>query len=310
MKDRQKQIIKASWVSIIGNASLSIAKIVVGLIAGSLAVVGDGIDSAGDIVISIITLLTAHVIAKPPNIRYPYGYSKADTIASKVLSFVIFFAGAQLAISTIHRLTEGLTREMPGMIAIYVTLFSIAGKIFLAYYQMRIGKQTHSSMLIANAKNMQSDVIISGSVLVGLFFTFILGLPVIDSITALLVSIWIMYTAIRIFLDSNLELMDGVEDPEIYTQIFDAIAKVEGVSDPHNVKVRKLGHQYVIAVDIEIDGNIPLKEAHLIAHNVDNQVRNDIENVYDILIHMEPLGDEIKDKRYGVSKDEVKNRKS
>lgn len=309
MKDRQKQIIKASWVSIIGNALLSLSKIIIGLIAGSLAVVGDGIDSAGDIVISIITLLTAHVIIKPPNIRYPYGYSKADTIATKVLSFVIFFAGSQLAISTIHRLTEGVSREIPDLIAIYVTLFSIAGKLFLAYYQMRIGKQTHSSMLVANAKNMQSDVIISISVLIGLFFTFMLGLPVIDSIAALLVSIWIMYTGIKIFLQSNLELMDGIDDPEIYTQIFDAIAKVEGVTDPHNVKVRKLGHQYVIAVDIEINGNIPLKEAHVIAHNVDTQIRNDIANVYDIIIHMEPQGDEIKDKRYGVSKDEVARKK-
>lgn len=309
MEDRQKQIIKASWVSIIGNAILASFKIFIGLLAGSLAVVGDGIDSTGDIIISIITLLTAHVIIKPPNIRYPYGYSRADTIASKVLSFVIFFAGAQLAISTVNRLTGGISREIPNIFAIYVTVFSIIGKLLLAYYQMKIGRKTHSTMLIANAKNMQSDVVISISVLIGLFFTFTMKMPVIDSVAALLVSLWIMYTAIKIFLESNMELMDGIDNPEIYSRIFDAIAKVEGVSDPHNVRVRKLGHQYMITMDIEIDGNISLKEAHIIAHKVDHQIRADIENVYDIQVHMEPMGDEIKDNKYGVSREELKEKR-
>ena len=103
MEARHKQIIRASWVSIAGNALLSVLKITVGMIAGSMAVVADGVDSASDILTSIITLITAHIMSRPPDIRYPYGYERADTIASKALSFVIFFAGAQLAISTISR---------------------------------------------------------------------------------------------------------------------------------------------------------------------------------------------------------------
>jgi cation diffusion facilitator family transporter len=250
--------------------------------------------------------MIAFVINRPPNIKFPYGYNRADTIASKALSFVIFFAGAQLAISTVHRLMEGASQEMPEVAAIFVTLFSIAGKQFLAWYLLRTGRSVGSSMLIANARNMQSDVIISLSVLIGLFFVFILKMPVIDSITALVVSVWIMYTGYRIFMLSNLELMDGIEDPAIYNRIFGAIAKVEGVSDPHNVRVRKIGHQYMIAVDIEIDGSVPLKDAHDMAHQVDEQLRKDIENVYDVLVHMEPKGAENSDRRYGVSEKEIK----
>jgi cation diffusion facilitator family transporter len=106
MKSRQQKIIRASWVSITGNTILSVMKISVGLAAGSLAVVGDGIDSASDIVASVITLIAAFIITKPPNPKYPYGYEKADTLASKVLSFIIFFAGAQLAISSVNRLID------------------------------------------------------------------------------------------------------------------------------------------------------------------------------------------------------------
>ena len=90
---REKKIIRASQVSIAGNATLSLLKIVVGLIAGSLAVVADGVDSASDIITSLITLYTAYIIGRPPDPKFPYGYNKADTIATKVLAFIIFFAG-------------------------------------------------------------------------------------------------------------------------------------------------------------------------------------------------------------------------
>ena len=180
MRDRTTLIIRTSWTGIIGNSILSILKISLGLISGSLAVVGDGIDSAGDIITSWITLFTARIISRPPDTRYAYGYAKAETIATTVLAFIIFFAGAQLAISTISQLIKGNFTEIPTILAIYVTTISIAGKLILSYIHFRIGRRINSSMLIANGKNMQNDVIISVGVLTGLFFTQILQLPVID----------------------------------------------------------------------------------------------------------------------------------
>ena len=306
MKDRKANIVKASWVSIIGNAILSVSKISIGIIAGSLAVVGDGIESASDIIISVITLITAHVLSKPPNIKFPYGYEKADTVATKVLSFIIFFAGAQLAISTTSRLFDETVRELPSMMAIYITVFSIAGKLFLSYYQYRIGKKVESAMLLANARNMQNDVIISVSVLVGLIFTFVFKMPVIDTITALAVSIWIMYTAYRIFMKTNVELMDGIEDPGIYNELFKSIASVPDAHNPHRVRIRKIGHRFMIGIDIEVEGSKTVNEAHLIAHEVERKIRENIKNVYDIVIHTEPLGVIDNDEKFGVSNHEIK----
>ena len=88
---REKKIVFASKVSIGGNALLSILKIVVGLLAGSLAVIADGIDSGSDIITSLVTLYAAHIVARPPDKKYPYGYLKADTIATKLVAFIIFF---------------------------------------------------------------------------------------------------------------------------------------------------------------------------------------------------------------------------
>jgi cation diffusion facilitator family transporter len=107
-----QNIKRASWVAVIGNIFLSVLKIITGIIAGSLAVLADGIDSASDIVTSLITLFAARIMRKPPSPEYPYGYLKADTIATKALSFVILFAGFQLAISTIYGFIEGKEREL------------------------------------------------------------------------------------------------------------------------------------------------------------------------------------------------------
>jgi len=302
---REQKIIKASWLAVIGNAILSVLKISVGIIAGSFAVIADGIDSASDVVTSLITLFTAHIISKPPDPKYPYGYNKADTVATKLLAFIIFFAGAQLAISTFERLTSEQTSVIPNTIAIYVIIISIIGKYGLAFYLQKTGKKIDSQMLIANGRNMLNDVIISLSVLVGLISTFILKMPILDLITAFLVSFYIMFVAFKIFMQSNRDLMDGLENPTIYEKVISASKNVEGVTNPHRIRVRKMAHQYIVALDVEIDGAKSLEEAHSLCLLVENNIKESLTNVYDVLVHPEPKGNVEPNEAYGVSEDKL-----
>ncbi len=304
---RENKIIKASWVAILGNSLLALLKIVLGIVSGSYAVVADGIDSSTDILTSLITLITARIISRPPNIKYPYGYEKADTVATKALSFVIFFAGAQLAISTIEKMITGETSEMPSVIAIYVTLFSVVGKLLLSLYLFRAGKKCNSSMLTANAKNMRNDILISLSVLAGLLFTFVLKLPLLDKIVALVVSALIILEAFKIFMQSNTELMDGIPDPELYCELFDAVKNVEGASNPHRVRARKLGAYLMINMDIEVDPNLSVKISHDIAKQVENSIKSRIPNVYDVMVHVEPKGNLENDEKFGVRESDIEN---
>ncbi len=297
---RGEKIIKVSLVAIIGNAVLAVLKISIGLFSGSMAVLADGIDSASDIITSIITLVTGKIIDREPNIKYAYGYRRADTIAAKFLSFVIFFAGLQLAISSISRLIANEPRQMPALVAIYVTLFSIVGKFLLARYLLKRGNQLKSLMLIANGKNMQSDIIISIAVLIGLVFSIVLNLPVFDVVTALFVSVWIIKVSYDIFIKTNEELMDGCSDPEIYKKIFEAIAEVTDAKNPHKVRLRKHGYMFVIDMDIEVDGDLSVKDGHDISKKVGDKVKEKIKNVYDINIHIEPVGN-VEDEKFGVS---------
>ena len=302
---RNKYIKKASWVGIVGNTILAVLKIIIGIISGSLAVIGDGIDTATDIMTYFITLLAARIMNKPPNFKYPYGYNRAEAVATKALSFVIFFAGAQLFLSTFLRMIKNEPHQIPTLLAIYVTVFSIISKSGLAIYQFRIGKQIDSNMIIANAKNMRNDILISTSVLAGLIFTQLFNLPILDLITAMAVGLWIMKAGFDIFMESSRELMDGSDEPELYFKIFDAVEEVGG-ANPHRVRVRKHSNLYTVDLDIEIDGKLTIEQGHDIAKKVERNIKLRIENVYDVLVHIEPEGNVEKEK-FGLSRDNIED---
>ena len=296
---------RASWVSITGNTILAIFKLVAGFVSGSLSVVADGIDSSGDVLISGITLYIATLLAKPPNIKFPYGYGKVETNATNAISFIIFFAGAQLALSSIKRLFTGETGELPGQVAMVAIVASIIGKLGLAWYQMHTGKKIKSNMLIANGKNMQGDVLISTSVLVGLLFTHYFKLPIIDTIAALLVSGWVIGVSIKIFVKTNLELMDANIDKSYYQKIFEIMDSIPHVKNPHRLRIRSIGHRKMINADIEIDGSMSLSEAHHISHEVERAIREEMDDVFDVAIHVEPVGDTTDEKDFGVHRDHL-----
>jgi cation diffusion facilitator family transporter len=306
--ERTQKIIRASWVAVGGNAALAALKITIGLVAGSLAVMGDGIDSASDIVTSLITLLTARIISKPPNLKFPYGYRKADTVAAKALSFIIFFAGTQLAIFTIQKIIHGGGTEIPETIAIYVIIISVLAKFGLARYLLKTGRKIESPMLIANGKNMRNDVVISLSVLIGLVLTIYLKMPIIDSVFALLISIWIMKSGFDIFMETSVELMDGVSDQSVYKKIFKSVDQVEGANNPHRVRVRKLANMYVIGIDIEVNPGLQVGEAHKIARDLEQHLKKNIGNVYDVMVHVEPLGNFEHDELYGISSKDIETK--
>lgn len=304
---REHKIIRASWWAIGGNALLAFLKLGLGFISGSYAVIADGIDSLSDIVSSVVVLVAARIIARPPNIKFPYGYKKADTVATKFLSFMIFFAGAQLAFSTMRILVIGGAMETPGRLAIWVTLISILGKFILAQMLFRTGKKVESTMLIANARNMRNDIILSLSVLGSLLFSVSLKEPLVDRIIALLISFFIMYEGYRIFMKSNIDLMDGIDNTGVYNKLFESVHSVEGAHNPHRVRARKIGHYYMINLDIEVDPDLPVKQAHDIAKNVENSIKSNLKNIYDVMVHVEPLGNQEEDEKYGITEKEIHN---
>ncbi len=305
MVDRKKILLRTSWISIIGNAVLSLLKVVIGILSGSMAVLSDGLDTVSDVVTSIVILYTSSIVSRPPNSKYVYGREKAENVASTILSFVIFFMGCQIVVTAAEQIIFEKAKELPSMLAVWVTIVSIVGKLLLAWYQFYQGKRVDSSMLKANAINMRNDVVISGGVLVGLACTFLLNVPILDAVVAILIGLYVVWSAIGIFRDANVALMDGIDDTSVYNKIIEAVECVPGAFNPHRIRSRKIGNMYSIVLDVEADGQLSLTEAHQVAQNVEDSINNHIENIYDIVVHVEPKDSTHCAEKYGISKDKL-----
>ncbi|MDR3341827.1 MAG: cation diffusion facilitator family transporter [Treponema sp.] len=297
----------ASLTALVGNIWLASLKIGFGVYAGSLAVVGDGIDSSVDVFIAILALVVASVIARPADQEHPWGHGRAETVATAILACALFFAGAQLILNSGTKLFSGIQSEVPSITALIVTVVSIMGKMLLAWSQYCFGKKANSAMLRANAKNMAGDVILSAGVLAGLGLSMLSGLGLIDSVAAMLVGLWVIKSAIEIFIEANLELMDGGSGTEPYRAVFEAVHSVSGAGNPHRTRMRRIAGLWDIDIDIEVDPKLTVREAHRIATKVEGAIKERVEGVYDIMVHIEPTGDSQKQRHegYGLCEQEL-----
>jgi cation diffusion facilitator family transporter len=305
---RKARLIRlASFTALLGNVFLACVKIVLGLKAGSLAVVGDGIDSSVDVFIAVMSLIVARIISRPADKEHPWGHGRAETIATAVLGCLLFFAGAQLILNSVMNLLAGSSLRVPSPLALTAALISIAGKAVLAWSQYLFGKKAGSPMLRANGKNMAGDVILSGGVLAGLGLSLWLDLKAADAVMAILVGLWVIKSAVEIFMEVNLELMDGAQDTESYQAVFDAVRSVKGAGNPHRARMRRIAGLLDIDIDIEVKPDITVMAAHEIAQEVERAIKERVDGVYDIMVHVEPAGN-LENEGYGLSEAETGKR--
>ena len=288
--DRGTLLRRASLIALFGNAILALVKIGTGIWAGSLAVLGDGIDSSTDVVIAGLSLFVAGVVARPADSDHPWGHGRAETVATTALAFILFFAGGQLVLSGLGNLLRPEPLRIPDPAALVVTAVSMAGKGFLAWTQFHYGRWADSAMLRANGKNMAGDILISAAVLTGLFLAVAAGIPAADPMAAVLVGLWVVRNAFGIFREANLELMDGNADTSLYTLLFDAVRAVPGAGKPHRARMRRIAGAWDIDLDIEVDGAMTVRDSHELAGAVEREIRLRVENVLDIVVHVEPAG--------------------
>ncbi|MGF1529276.1 MAG: cation diffusion facilitator family transporter [Candidatus Competibacterales bacterium] len=297
---RKRAIVFASWLGIGVNLCLAILKIGTGVYAESLAVIADGIDTTTDVLTSLITLLAAYIMNRPANANYPFGYARIETLATKVIAFVVFFVGLEIALAAGQRLLTTVPLPSPDPVVLWVAGLSVVAKGLLARYLFIVGRRQQSSMVRANAINMKNDLVLSSGVLVGLAATLGLGVPALDAVLALLIGLWIVKSAFEIFLSTSAEVMDGGDPLDLYRAIVHGAEAVEGVYNPHRIRVRRLSYLYAIELDVEVDGELTVREGHRLCQEVEGQIRNRIDNVYDIVIHLEPLGNVERGEPFGV----------
>ena len=309
LEDKSKIIRKASIVALIGNTFIFLIKLVTAYFTSSLAIFADAIDTGSDIGIAIMTLVVSFIIKLPSNKKYPYGRQRAETIASLVLSLTIIVMGFQLLITSIKKffLQNQSLNDNFQLVAILVLITSIIFKFLLALNQFILAKKANSTMILANAKNMTNDIILSSSVLIGISFSYYFHAPYLDSIVALVISIFILHSGFSLFWELNIELMDGNTNSILYKKLFDTASQMENVHNPHRARIRKMANLFDINLDIELKADTTVLEAHKIAEELTCKIKENIENVYDVVIHIEPYGIENNDEEgFGLCPQDIK----
>lgn len=307
--EREKISTRSSLISIIVNTLLALLKIFTGFITNSMAILADGLDTATDILTSFMTLIAGKIANKPPDIKHPYGHERAETIATKIVSLVIIYAGFEVLIGSIKRL---INKEIIIENAIYIVIIafiSVVSKFLLYKYRMSVGKKINSNAIIADAMNMKNDILTSSSVLIGIAVLYFTGIWWLDPLIAILVSIMILKTGFEQFMESSNEFMESSPElKEIYNIVINEAKSCNCVKNPHKIRARKFGYKIFVDMHIELPPDMTVKEANDITAKLEKKIKEKNNSIRDIVIHIEPYGNAEKE-CFGLSEKDIKDLK-
>lgn len=293
MSNRAQEIRRITVVGAIVNIILTILKIIAGISGRSAAMIADGIHSLSDLLSDIVVLVFTHISSKGKDKKHSFGHGKFETLATLIVSVILVAAGARLmadGIRSIVEVTNGKIIPAPGSIALWAAIISIISKEILYHATIRTAKRANSPVVIANAWHHRSDALSSVGALAGIGGAMILGdkWTILDPIASCCISIAIIVVAIKMALPSLAELLETSLPDEIEKDIISIANSVKGVDDIHELKTRRNGISYIIDAHIVVNPHISITEAHNIATDVENVIREKYGNETQINIHIEP----------------------
>ncbi|MBE7638720.1 cation diffusion facilitator family transporter [Salegentibacter sp. BLCTC] len=288
MNQNTNEAIKASWLSILGNAVLAVAKFVTGIFGNSYALIADAIESTTDVFSSFLVLLGLKYSSKPPDENHPYGHGKAEPLMTFAVVGFLIVSATVIAyesiqhIKTPHKVPEPYTLIVLGAIV-----------IIKEYFYRKVSKkgtETKSTSLKADAWHHRSDAITSLMAFIGISIALFMGkgYETADDWAALFASGFIIYNAYLILRPALGEIMDEHMYDDMIADIRKVSIKVPGVLDTEKCYVRKTGMIYHVDLHIIVNAHISVKEGHDIAHRVKNELLTHLPEIFDVLIHVEP----------------------
>ena len=270
---------------------LSLLKIIVSWLTGSISILAQAADSLLDLLAGIITLSAIRIAAKPADEEHPYGHGKAEDIAGVVQGLLIFIASGLIIYSSIRRIVAGTSIEL-AEVGMGMMLVSIVVSICLSRHLLKVSRVTGSVALETNARNIAADVYSALAVLVGLLVVRITSLAAIDSIIAIGVAIYILkigYDTIRKPLSG---LVDVKLDPSQEAAIKDCLMKYsQRVVGFHDLRTRRAGSQCYIDLHLVMAKDITLEQAHEVCDQIEVEIQTRLPES-NVIIHIEPCNNE------------------
>ncbi|MBP5389980.1 MAG: cation transporter [Bacteroidales bacterium] len=291
--EREKEIYRVTLVGSLVNLLLMALKFVAGIVGRSGAMMADAVHSLSDFLTDIVVLVFVGISARPQDESHDYGHGKFETVATMLIGLALAAAAVGIIVSGASKLAAWLQGEAlpaPGRLALWAALVSIATKELLYRYTALRGRKLASPALTANAWHHRSDALSSVGAAIGIGGAILLGdrWTVLDPLASIVVGGLLAKVALDLLKPSLGELTDQSLPDAAEAEIREVLLSEPGVSEPHNLKTRRIGSRVAIEVHIRLDGDLPLREAHETASRLEKKLRERFGGDAHIMIHMEP----------------------
>ena len=290
---REKEIYKVTLVGSAVNAILVAFKFVAGIIGHSSAMIADAAHSLSDFVTDIIVLVFVKVSSKPQDKSHDYGHGKYETLALTIIGIALMAVAISIIVKGAMKIAawaNGEVLEAPGMLAFWAAIVSIVLKEAVYRYTVIKGRKLNSKAVEANAWHHRSDALSSIGTAVGIGGAIFLGQQwtILDPIASVVVGAFIVKVAFDLLKNGIGDLMEQSLPDQVEKEILQLVSGIPGISEPHELRTRRIGNHYAIELHILMDGNITLKEAHDKASEVENLLRQRYGEETHVAVHMEP----------------------
>ena len=290
--DPEKDAVKVSMVSIVGNIVLSLFKLLAGIIAGSGAMISDAVHSASDVFSSIIVIIGVKISARESDDDHPYGHERLECVAAIVLAVVLLITGLFIGHTAVENITSGNFGELevPGILALIAAVVSIIVKESMFHYTKYYAIKLDSGAVMADAWHHRSDALSSVGALIGIAGAR-MGMPVLDPIASLVICVFIAKAAYDIFKDAVGKMVDHSCDKSTEKALKECVLEQEGVRGIDMLSTRVFGSKIYADIEISVDGDETLRASHAIAENVHSAIERDFPKVKHVMVHVNPADD-------------------
>lgn len=285
--DRYSSAKKASLFGIVGNLFLLIIKGIVGFMSSSQSMIADSVNSAGDILSSLMTFIGNKIASVPSDDDHNLGHGKAEYIYSMLISVVMILVAGKILIDSFFSFINK-EKYISSIWLIIVCIITIIVKACLYLYTSKISKKYNNLLVEANSKDHRNDCIITTFNLISCLLST-RGIYFLDGVVGMIISLWIMVTSFQIFKESYDVLMDKSLSIETREKVLKIIRKNKQIKKINHFNSTPVGYRYQISFTIFVDGNMSTFESHEIADNLEKEIARKLPEIYLTVIHVNPI---------------------
>ena len=288
MENTSTQAVKISRISILVNLLLSAGKLAAGILAHSGAMISDAVHSASDVFSTFVVIIGVKLSGKKEDKEHPYGHERMECVAAVILSGILLATGLVIGWEGVQKILSGRdTLEAPGLLAVIAAAVSILVKELLFRYVRGHARRLDSTALMAEAWHHRSDALSSIGALVGILGARA-GFPVLDPLASVVICVFIAKAAYDIFRDAMDKMVDHSCDEETENAIRLCAVEQKEVERIDLLRTREFGNRIYIEMEIAVNGDLPLRQAHAVAERIHDEIEKRFPKVKHIMIHVNP----------------------